>query len=229
VKHREVRIAEAALGAAGLLAAIGMVLAALWGAGPSVAPVETVRMAELDVPDPETLAAMAELGPRLEELSRPPSSAPKPADLKIFGYRLPEPPPSRKTRREKPESVMPDLSLTFTFASGNRRFCLIEGRFCAEGALLPEGYKVLRIEVGRVLLEKGSVRAWLRQTPPDRVELKSGPAPGKPAVSGSPASGRRSRGGPRAPRAPRSASPGRPPPRSPRAARAARRSRRRGR
>jgi hypothetical protein len=51
--------------------------------------------------------------------------------------------------------------LTFTFASREKRFCIIDGSFYAQGAELPGGAKIVKIEPGRVRVEKGTTARWI--------------------------------------------------------------------
>jgi len=48
-------------------------------------------------------------------------------------------------------------ALTFTFASGERKFCIIDGSFYPQGADLPDGGKILKIESGKVWVKKGEL------------------------------------------------------------------------
>jgi hypothetical protein len=48
-------------------------------------------------------------------------------------------------------------ALTFTFASGGKKFCIIDGSFYPQGADLPDGGKILKIESGKVWVKKGEL------------------------------------------------------------------------
>lgn len=48
-------------------------------------------------------------------------------------------------------------ALTFTFASGKKKFCIIDGSFYSQGADLPDGGKILKIESGKVWVKKGEL------------------------------------------------------------------------
>lgn len=52
-------------------------------------------------------------------------------------------------------------TLSFTFASDEKRFCIIDGAFYAQGAKLPDGGKILKIEPGRVRVKKGESAQWI--------------------------------------------------------------------
>jgi hypothetical protein len=52
-------------------------------------------------------------------------------------------------------------ALTFTFTSGEKRFCIIDGSFYTQGAKLPDGGKIAKIEPGRVRVKKGKSTQWI--------------------------------------------------------------------
>lgn len=52
-------------------------------------------------------------------------------------------------------------ALTFTFASGEKKFCIIDGSFYPQGADLPDGGKILEIESGKVCVKKGELTTWI--------------------------------------------------------------------
>jgi hypothetical protein len=52
-------------------------------------------------------------------------------------------------------------ALTFTFASGEKKFCIIDGSFYTQSADLPDGGKIVKIEPGRVWVKKGEVTEWI--------------------------------------------------------------------
>jgi len=52
-------------------------------------------------------------------------------------------------------------ALTFTFASGEKKYCIIDGSFYPQGAELPDGGKILKIESGKVWVKKGELMTWI--------------------------------------------------------------------
>jgi hypothetical protein len=52
-------------------------------------------------------------------------------------------------------------ALTFTFASGEKKFCIIDGSFYPQGADLPDGGKILKVESGKVWVKKGELTTWI--------------------------------------------------------------------
>jgi hypothetical protein len=65
-----------------------------------------------------------------------------------------------KQRKEKIDAKTAH-ELTFTFASREKRFCIIDGLFYTQGAELPGGAKIVKIEPGRVRVEKGKSGRWI--------------------------------------------------------------------
>ena len=51
--------------------------------------------------------------------------------------------------------------LTFTFTSGEKKFCIIDGSFYPQGSDLPDGGTILKIEPGKVWLKKGESTTWV--------------------------------------------------------------------
>ena len=51
--------------------------------------------------------------------------------------------------------------LTFVFASSEKSFCIIDGSFYAQGAELPGGGKIVKIEPDRVRVKKGKSAQWI--------------------------------------------------------------------
>ena len=51
--------------------------------------------------------------------------------------------------------------LTFTFSSGEKKFCIIDGSFYPQGADLPDGGKIIKIESGKVWVKKGELMTWI--------------------------------------------------------------------
>ena len=52
-------------------------------------------------------------------------------------------------------------ALTFTFAAREKRFCIIDGSFYTQGAELPGGGKIVKIESGRVRVKKEESAEWI--------------------------------------------------------------------
>ena len=52
-------------------------------------------------------------------------------------------------------------ALTFTFASGGKKYCIINGSFYPQGAELRDGGEIMKIESGKVWVKKGELTTWI--------------------------------------------------------------------
>ena len=115
----------------------------------------------LSVPDPITIKEIEGLEERVIGLARPKRSDLSPVNLSLFGYQpMKRPKVSTKSRKVFLPSHM-DYSLSLAFSSGKKRFCVIDGAFYPEGASLPDGAKIVRIEPNRVLVSKHRRKEWV--------------------------------------------------------------------
>lgn len=114
-------------------------------------------------------AAELEKMDRLER-SIPFLSAPFPrkqggTDLSALGY-IPMDTSGRKgLKNNGPERTVDAYQITLAFEGRYRRYCVIDGRLHAEGAVLPDGASVLKIESDRVLISKRNTQRWLAVEP----------------------------------------------------------------
>lgn len=121
-------------------------------------------IADIKIPDENTLAYMNFLTPRLESLGRPGSNDAD-ADLRLFGFSRPPfaeaslfPETDTAPRREE---IVFSYALTLCFASSKKSFCVIDGKLYQPGGLLPDGGKILKIENDRVFISKQNKKEWL--------------------------------------------------------------------
>ena len=129
------------------------------GGGESVgsAPV----FSQVDVPTSKEMHTMSKLKIKLKDLAVPNESIPGPVALEIFGYRRPgfDRTGISDNLDKSPEQL--DYTLTFTFSSGSRRFCIIDGVFYPKGAVLPDNARIVQIEDHKVLIQKKEKRIWI--------------------------------------------------------------------
>lgn len=124
-----------------------------------VPPVKTVST--VLIPDQKTLEEMTKLENRMGELLKPVSERREPVNLKLFGY---EPVQKGKLYRGR---VGPGLLrksvhlLTMAFKGLSKGFCVIDGIFYPQGASLPDGSVIRRVERNRVLLIKRKQKIWV--------------------------------------------------------------------
>jgi hypothetical protein len=123
----------------------------------------TVFPSDFSVPDMADIKRLSSLENELVDIANPktPMSTP---DRDIRFWRYSDQNYHRYTTNgQGQEKIDPKTAhaLTFTFASGEKRFCIIDGSFYTQGAELPGGGKVVKIEPGRVRVEKGKSAQWI--------------------------------------------------------------------
>ncbi len=116
-------------------------------------------LADIQVPAPDVLARIDVLDRAMPVLAGGPPARSKAVDLSLLGY-LPMP-AGRYSGRQGRESGFADYKVTMAFYSPKRRFCVIDGRLYPEGASLPGGVKITRVESKRILLVRGKYRQWI--------------------------------------------------------------------
>ena len=123
----------------------------------------------ISVPGPAVMKEVELLSKRMNGLAYPPQSDPAGVNLLLFGY---EPVKEKRVAAHGRQTVAPGrigYSLTFTFFSDRKRFCIIDGLFYSEGGKLPGGGKILKIRPGRVLITRQESSAWV---PLDETAVK---------------------------------------------------------
>ncbi len=115
---------------------------------------------DIIVPNQAEIREMGMLENKINTLVFPVESGRKTANLILFGYQ----PFNNKAghpSRKSPATVKSDYSVTFAFYSKNNRFCIINGELYTEGAILPGGEKIAKIEPKRVLINKHRLGMWI--------------------------------------------------------------------
>jgi hypothetical protein len=128
---------------------------------------DTVRFAgtssEFIVPDMTVMKEISELERKLTALANPiePESVSDPS-IRFWQY-SDQHYPRYKTinHRGEKDNFKAVYALTFTFTSGKKKFCIIDGSFYPQGADLPDGGKILKIESGKVWVKKGELTTWI--------------------------------------------------------------------
>ena len=118
------------------------------------------------VPSPAVLRDIETLGPLMKGLRQPAMHNPTKPDLALFGY-TPERtgaedshhPTEDGYHTNAPSWASYSVSLAFTGATTG--FCVIDGVFYQEGATLPTGAQIAKVERDRVLLHEGTLAKWL--------------------------------------------------------------------
>ena len=138
-------------------------------------------------PSPMEIRLIDQLSPQLELLRHPPVRQKIPSDLRLLGLvtQGADATGSVRAKQAKRQNVS-DFLLSFTFSSGKKRFCIIDGVFYREGDQLPDESRIRKVVSRKVLLEKNGLRNWIHIA--DRSAVQSPlPASGrKPKQTSSP-------------------------------------------
>ena len=122
-------------------------------------------LSEIKVPDKAVLEKMDRLERHIHLLSTPQPSIHRKADLSAMGYI----PVSRDIGGGSGDTASNDSAfdhrVTMAFEGEVKRFCIIDSSLYPEGAMLPDGATILKIESTRVLIAKESLRQWLSVDP----------------------------------------------------------------
>lgn len=98
---------------------------------------------------------------QLSGLAHPLDSDPSSVNLTLFGYapiKKPEYQPRGRKMLLPPEM---NYSLSLAFSAGQRGFCVIDGVFYEQGAVLPDGAQIVTVEPDRVLVNKHGIKHWI--------------------------------------------------------------------
>lgn len=117
------------------------------------------------VPESRNLKEMRRLEKIMPLLMNPSEVDSSGAQLGLFGdYTFGG--KSIRTAGDKTDlSSNPDYSLSLSFYCNETRFCVIDGNFYAEGASLPDGGKIVLVELNRVLVKKQNLTKWITFDP----------------------------------------------------------------
>lgn len=130
-------------------------------------------LADIPAPDKAALSQMDHLERNLSMLASPPPQFRRQADLSAFGYRevLPV---ARKQSFENDGTVTASKHrLTLAFKGHAKSFCVIDNQLYPEGAELPDGATIVRIESRRVLIANKSIQSWLTINPLGKESVPS--------------------------------------------------------
>lgn len=118
-------------------------------------------LAAIWVPDQSTIKEIKRLERDLGQLVQPPEADTNAVDLMLFGYHSTDTPTGRSGRQAKTLPIDMDYDLSFTFVSSQQRLCMINRVFYSQGAELPDGARILKIEPKRVLIQKKRYEKWI--------------------------------------------------------------------
>jgi len=152
-----------------LVATAVYALSDFWKTGENVSVYRMEPMPKINIPETSTLREIDRLGKKLNSVAYPSGSQTAPVDLTMFGHQSTQGSGPESGQGFEPASygrqitlpVEMNYSLTFAFSSEKERFCFVNNIFSGEGDKLPDGGRILKIESGRVLIEKRGFKKWI--------------------------------------------------------------------
>ncbi|MCP4367846.1 MAG: general secretion pathway protein GspB [Deltaproteobacteria bacterium] len=148
-----------------LIAAAVYALGGFWKTGDKVSIHRMKPLPNIPIPETSTLREIDRLGKKLKSIAYPGGSQGGPVDLIMFGYQSIQESGQKYDPatygRQITLPVEMNYSLTFAFSSEKERFCFVNNIFCGEGDSLDDGGRILKIEPGRVLIEKRGFKKWV--------------------------------------------------------------------
>ncbi len=127
----------------------------------------------LSVPSQDEMREIRKLEHEMPVVAYPSGSEISAVNLSLFGY---QPVKERTYRRVEKRLILPPqmrYSVSLAFSAKTKRFCVIDGNFYQEGATLPDGGKIVKIEPRRVLIRKDRFKCWVpvgKKTREDQVQ-----------------------------------------------------------
>ncbi len=120
---------------------------------------------EMRVPGLTEIKELQKLDAIMADLAFPHRADYDPVDLVLFGYRPERENNELKAKKENDTPAHEKVyKLTFAFAAGKKRFCIIDGEFYSEGSTLLDGGTIVKIETVRVLIRKRNLNHWIQMT-----------------------------------------------------------------
>ncbi|MGD8283875.1 MAG: hypothetical protein PVG08_07205 [Desulfobacterales bacterium] len=132
-----------------------------WTAEDTVRHHPVKPLPQIDLPDSATLNKIDALEATLADLVNLPEPGDDRVDLMALGYDAGKHVNPVAADVETNASVRMDYSLTLTFCSDEKNYCIIDGKFASEGIYLSDGAKIIKIEPDRVMVQKKEIRSWI--------------------------------------------------------------------
>jgi len=133
------------------------------GTGRSNGPllIEPEKQVSISVPGKEAIKDMKRLEKVMARLINPSGVNSSRTQLGLFGYPKYKDGAAGTTGKETGLSPLLDYTLSLAFWGNEKRFCVINDRFYHEGASLPDGEIIVKIDRNRVLIKKHGFKSWI--------------------------------------------------------------------
>jgi hypothetical protein len=133
------------------------------GSGPGFSMM--TPLADIDLPGPAVVHQMDLLERSMPILAAPLPHLREPCDLSAFGFMEVSLSEGKWAAGSSAHGKTPSHRLSLAFEGSAKRFCIIDDRLYMEGAQLPDGATIVKIEARRVLIAKKSIQQWLAMDP----------------------------------------------------------------
>lgn len=118
-------------------------------------------LSELKVPGKSVLEQMDLLERNMHLISAPPPQFKRDADLSALGYLPMSAPRADNAGGGGAGALSSSYRVTLAFDGQAKSYCVIDSELYPEGAVLPDGATIVKIESRRVLIAKESLQQWL--------------------------------------------------------------------
>ena len=123
--------------------------------------IESGHQTSISAPESKSINEMKRLEKIMPLLTNPSGSDSAGAQLGLFGDYTFGGKAVRTAGSKAPSSSQTDYSLSLAFYCNKNRFCVIDDKFYAEGATLPDGWDIVLVELDRVLIKNNNISKWI--------------------------------------------------------------------
>ncbi|MGD9366205.1 MAG: hypothetical protein PVH87_10930 [Desulfobacteraceae bacterium] len=115
----------------------------------------------IKVPAEKQVRLMEKLYGRMPLLAVPAKRPVAGKKLSLFGYQVPDQAAIGDGIAAKDALEQSGFQLSLVVLAGLNNYCIVDGKFMAEGAHMEDGTRVLKIESHRVLVARNHERKWI--------------------------------------------------------------------
>ena len=123
----------------------------------------------MELPGPDVVREIEQLTGEINTLNVGVVSDKTQIDLSLLGYGPPEDTDKSHgslgaTGGDNPGDSQIKYAVSLAFSGEKKGFCVIDGKFYPQGATLPDGAKIVKVEAQRVLIHKFNLKRWIPVT-----------------------------------------------------------------
>ena len=124
-------------------------------------PDTTASFATATTPGQNLYDELRKVNRNLDLIAQPVVADAADVDLVLFGHKKPKKADPEISADIQAAPAPIAYTLSFVFSSGNKKICILDGAFYAEGSELPDGGRILTIKPDRVLIQKDLLQEWI--------------------------------------------------------------------